>query len=382
MHDRAKPLSALLRRVGLGRHRARRAAASMSRRPRIAASLTGLVAALLLLAYLPAIATPTTAAETLRLGVTRNGASLEIRTLDSWFAKPHVVPAGAIERLLSVFYTLECYVNEDCVDLKAPDEPNPTLMPPEDLAAVLEEEGERLLGPFADRIAAARTLSFRIDRSLLKLPLDLLHLRGKPLFLTHRISYTVGRLGWRGPGRPAPSWAGLLISDESTDPQRAVLAIAQSFPASRQFDDAEIELDKLREMQPVDFVAVSGHGLVDGSGSGFVWLANRQRLDPDSLAALRPKLVYYDSCNLGLSTAHLNALTGAGTSYAVAPILSNEAGDSSTATIEIFFSELARGTDPVEALFLARSELYERYAANDVRTRLWRAFPFRVYRLN
>ncbi len=75
-------------------------------------------------------------------------------------------------------------------------------------------------------------------------------------------------------------------------------------------------------------------------------------------------------------------LQASGTTYAVAPILSNEAGDSSTGTIEIFFSELAKGIDPVKALFSARSALYERYALDDIQTALWRSFPFRVYRLN
>jgi hypothetical protein len=326
-----------------------------------------------------AMVTPAFADKIVRIGVGTNGTNVEIRALDH--GRMNVAPISSVARLQSVFFSLECFVNSDCSTLKAEHEQDLETLRPEEIAPTLTEEGEKLLGPFADLIDAADEVRFQIDWSLLKVPFDLLYLSGSPVFVTKKISYTVG-----GPGRvqqaPSRDWAGLLISDQSADPQRAIFGIERRFPKSQSFDVTEFELSRLRAMEPVDFVAVSGHGFVDGNGDGFIELGNGEKLQPGSLMALRPKLVYFDSCNLGISAAHLRKLRDGGTVYAVAPILSNEAGDSSTATIEAFFSELANGVDPITALFFARSKLYERYASNDIRTMLWRAFPFRVYQLN
>jgi hypothetical protein len=336
---------------------------------------------ILFIALLQVVVTPAFADKIVRIGVAINGANVEIRALDYRTMKPHAEPISSLARLQSVFFSLECFVNSDCSALKAEHEQDLKTLGPEELVPTLKEEGEKLLGPFADLIEAADEVRFQIDWSLLKVPFDLLYLRDEPVFVSKKISYTVGRPA-REERTPSRNWVGLLISDPSADPHRAFFSIEKRFPRSHSFDVTEIELSKLGAMGPVDFVAISGHGSVDGNGDGFIELGNGEKLQPGSLMKLRPKLVYFDSCNLGISAEHLRKLRDGGTAYAVAPILSNEAGDSSTATIDAFFSELAKGIDPVTALFFARSKLYERYASDDIRTMLWRSFPFRVYHLN
>jgi hypothetical protein len=340
------------------------------------------IVSMLLIAGFSAIAAPSAADGILRIGVAVNGANVEMRVLDRPSTRSHIVPAGSLARLQSVYFSLECFVNSDCSLLRAGSEPDLKMIDPEDLVPVLKEEGENLLGPFEDLIQTADEIRFRIDWSLLKLPFDLLYLRGNPVFVSKKISYTAGSPQRKIPRAPARHWVGLLVSDQTADPERAIFGIERSFPSSQSFDIAEFGVSKLQEIQPVDFVAISGHGFVDGDGGGFISIGQKERLQPGSLMKLRPKLVYFDSCNLGISAEHLKQLQNGGTSYAIAPIWSIEAGDSSAATIEIFFSELARGIDPISALFTARSELHDRYASDDVRTRLWRSFPFRAYQLN
>ena len=68
--------------------------------------------------------------------------------------------------------------------------------------------------------------------------------------------------------------------------------------------------------------------------------------------------------------------------YYHAPIIKNEAGESSTQTMRLFFQHLLSGQTPEQAMFLKRRVLWRLYASNDLRQRLWRAFPFRVYRLH
>jgi len=339
-------------------------------------------ASLCLIVLLQTTAMPSFASGVLQLGVEVKGENVEIRATDYRSMPAHRPPVGSIKRLQSIYFSLECSVNSDCGILRTPQETAPTDVEPDELVPILKDEGERVLGPFADLIRTADEVRFRIDWSLLKLPLDLLYLNGDPIFLSKKISFTVGHPPSETLKAPSRNWIGLLVSDESADPDRAIFSLQKGFPRSQLFDIAQFGLSRLQEMEPVDFVAISGHGFVEGSGNDHISIGDAEKLLPGSLVKLHPKLVYFDSCNLGVSTEHLKKLQSGGTAYAVAPILSNEAGDSSTATIELFFSELAKGVDPVAAMSVARSRLYDRYAANDIRTKLWRAFPFRVYLLN
>jgi hypothetical protein len=79
---------------------------------------------------------------------------------------------------------------------------------------------------------------------------------------------------------------------------------------------------------------------------------------------------------------YLAAMRASGVKYFLAPMMSNEAGNSSTLTIKAFFRELAAGVDPVEALYRARRELHAAFETEALRVLLWKAFPFRVYALN
>jgi hypothetical protein len=324
---------------------------------------------------------PALADQILRIGIAIDGPNVAMRALNHPTMETHVQPIRSIARLQSVFFSLECFVDIDCSNLMGRHKRDAKILGLKELVSTLKDEGERLLGPFARLIDSADEVRLEIDWSLLKIPFDLLYLRDKPMFVAKKVSYAVGPLG-KAFQPSSRDWVGLLVSDASADPERAIFGIEESFPRSTSFDISEFQLSMLQGMQPIDFVAISGHGFVRENGDGFIALGKGEKLRPGSLTKLSPTLVYLDSCNLGISSEHLKKLREGGTVYAVAPILSNEAGGSSTATIDAFFSELAKGTDPITALFTARSKLYQRYANNDLRTMLWRSFPFRVYRLN
>src|SRR5262249_42346994 len=154
------------------------------------------------------------------------------------------------------------------------------------------------------------------------------------------------------------------------DPQRAVFDVAKLFPRSDVLDVARIDLPQLLFHVPVDFALVSAHGRAGYPGDDYIQLADLQVLPPGVLARMRPRLVYFDSCNLGISQRYLEALRLSGVQYAVAPMLSNEAGTSSTRTVKAFFGALAAGVDPITALHRTRKELYAFYAGEELRTLL------------
>jgi hypothetical protein len=57
-----------------------------------------------------------------------------------------------------------------------------------------------------------------------------------------------------------------------------------------------------------------------------------ESLRSEHLSHLSPSLVYFDSCNLGVSAQFIQSFRDRGTQFYVAPIMGNEAGESSTKT--------------------------------------------------
>ena len=244
--------------------------------------------------------------------------------------------------------------------------------------ALLTEVGRVLYAPVDAWIERASGIEFVVAEERLAFLFDALYYRGKPLFLHKQVSYSLHAHS-DDPLDVSRKWKGLLISHESSDPERAALAVKDLFPGSFYYDDHDVDPEDLRDIVEVDFVLISGHG---GPAKG-IELENMP-IRPETLVHMAPKLVYLDSCRLGLHRGFLERLHQTGTRYFLAPILNNESGESSTKTIQRFFTALSDGETPSNALFIARKTLYEHYSAqgDDFRLAMVRAFPFRIYRLN
>lgn len=247
-----------------------------------------------------------------------------------------------------------------------------------DIHTLLTEVGQHLFAPVHPWIETASEIEIVLNEACVDYPLDALYFQGRPLFLHRPVTY---RLHTHSDTVLAVSeqWKGLLISHRTSDPERAVPAVKTLFSRSIYYDDLDVRLDDLKNIDPIDFVLISGHG---GPKSGID--LEHIRIHPETLARMAPKLVYLDSCRLGLHRGFLETLHQSGTRYYLAPILNNESGESSTRTIERFFGALHDGESPSSALFLARKSLYEHYTSqgDDFDLVMIRAFPFRIYRLN
>lgn len=249
-----------------------------------------------------------------------------------------------------------------------------------DIHTLLAEVGQELYSPIQAWIDQASAIEFVLAEECLFYPLDALYYQGHPLFLDKPITYSL-----HGHSdallQVSDQWKGVLIADKTSDPEQAVLSVKPLFPDSLYFDNLEVHPEDLQNITAADFVLISGHGGPDdGDGIDLEHIPIR----PETLVHMAPKLVYFDSCQLGINRGFLHSLHRSGTLYYVAPILSNESGDSSTKTIERFFGALSAGKSPADALFAARKTLYEHYTAqeDDFWEVMVRAFPFRVYRLN
>ena len=331
-------------------------------------------------------------------------------------------------RLAAVRFTVECAVDSECNDQKIdPVEGDDRRVFGEgELKPYLIEAGRQILTPFAHQIRKASRLRIHVPEHLIKIAVDALEFEGVPLYVRLPIVYTVDQEITPARTTLNASSVGLMISDHTADPDRAVFDVGKLFPRSMVHDVEDVDPAKLETLGQVDFAIISAHGRAGYEGRDSIAMSDQSGLPPGVLARMRPQLVYFDSCNLGISLQYMHELRSAGTKYVLAPIISNEAGNSSTLTMTTFFEDFIKGRDPVTALHAARVRAYKMYgrgslgkqakgtllsmntffrdvvdgrnpmvALQDARARaveahadgrtvshLWRAFAFRIYALN
>jgi len=250
-----------------------------------------------------------------------------------------------------------------------------------ELTPVLEEFGGLIFTPIADLVNSSTEIQFVIPGRFLTFPLDLLHFKGRPLFLQKPVTYSFDKTG-SGQFSLSPQRTALIISDPSTDPENGCQVLKDILPSSRYYKIDEMDLSRLSSQQAADILLISAHGGVQFVNTDAMKMGE-ERLGPQHLTHLSPSMVYLDSCNLGVSAHFIQSFRDRGTQFYVAPILSNEAGDSSTKTIAYFFERLKAGDTPSQAMFYTRKKLYEFYGEKEGFNKLlFRAFPFRVYALN
>jgi hypothetical protein len=293
------------------------------------------------------------------------------------------IDSETVALLASIRFSLECLVEPKCwSQISEPVEGERRVLDEESLKATLLQVGMKVLEPLRAELLHSRLIHVVLPASLVKLPIDVLYFGGRPLFLQSPVMYSID---WD----VAPTnliadreWTGLLLSDKSTDPERGVFTVAEDFPHAARIDAAEVDLRILQSRTQVDFTVISAHGRAGYKEPDALQLPNREIVSPELIAHWHPQLVYLDSCNLGISLQYLRGLRSSGVKYMLAPIISNEAGNSSTRTVAGYFAALARGADPAFALYEVKKEIYSAFEQNPLKRLLWRVAPFRIYALN
>ena len=211
---------------------------------------------------------------------------------------------------------------------------------------------------------------------------------GEPLFLVKPTAFALSRpspTAIEGPAVGGPL-RGLIVRDPETDPENGAGEAQRLFPAS---DLLHIEQADPRMFAHADydFLLISAYGSVTPSwGSApadeddVIELGERD-MEADALDGSRFKLVYLDSSQLGISESFI-ASARRGVRHFLAPLINNEAGNSSTLMIRYFFGGLSQGRSPMDALFQARRGIHQEFQGKAGRTeRLYYAYPFRLYLL-
>ncbi|MCE9599635.1 MAG: hypothetical protein K8S54_16875 [Spirochaetia bacterium] len=250
---------------------------------------------------------------------------------------------------------------------------------------LIQKLSKELLAPLAAQIQSASCVVFQINQSQKYYALDLLFAGQDPLFVEKPVAFAF-RKDVDFTKKLRQDAKGLILRDPDADPENGTGKANEMFPGSK--------FKLMKQTNPgifsgsVDFVLVSGHGSVtlpwensddaDDDSIGF----NDDDLTADILGKTKHTLTYLDSCQLGMSQDFISASRKAGSSYYLAPIVSNEAGNSSTRTIKYFFGALRDGQTPMLALHTARKKLYNEFKNKASRENLlYYAYPFRLYGL-
>ena len=242
--------------------------------------------------------------------------------------------------------------------------------------------GRKLFDPVQSYIEQCNEIEFVLaDDVLIPCPFDLLFFQDEPLFVQKPIVYSFEPVGPRKIDLKKISHA-LLISDETADPERAVLKVRKYINKSIYKDIAAISPADFEKAGPVDLLLISAHGHIFADREDYMDFGE-ERLKAENLSNMKPKLVYFDSCFMGASADFIKLFRSGGTDFYVASLVPNEAGNSSTKTMCLFFEALDLYHCPAYAMYLTRKQLYEHFSKNGTNFMLfYRSFPFRVYRFN
>ncbi len=239
-----------------------------------------------------------------------------------------------------------------------------------------------LIKPFEPLLSKCDRIQFVIDPELAKCTFDLLEYNEVPLFLQFEIVYCLEKTNFGKTILDINN--GLIISDSTADPENGCGSAHKLFPETKYFRIENASDELIAKQKDIDVILISAHGEVDDGFKGGIYITEIQ-LDADVFLTANPKLLYIDACQQGINLSYVNALKENGrTRFYIAPIISNDAGDSSTKTIQWFFTKLKSSKDPIAALSFARKKLYSYYSYNTSYNKiivLNKSFPFRVYQV-
>jgi hypothetical protein len=251
-----------------------------------------------------------------------------------------------------------------------------------ELEAAIRILSDRLITPFASQLQQSDLVRFIVYEDLIRCAFDLLLWEGTYLFLQQHICYQVEE----GDSEDAPTielGSALLIADLTADPEQACLSVSQLISDSEYAEMEAANLQMIRKAaDQVDVLVVSAHGDLEADNSGTVYL-NDESISTKLIGKLEAWLVYFDSCSQGSNTEYIQTFQDeSDVQFYLAPIVSNDAGDSSTKTMLWFFTGLREHLEPIRALSETRQRLFQYYRQQeqlDLVTSLNKAFVFRLY---
>ena len=232
-----------------------------------------------------------------------------------------------------------------------------------------------LFEPLRSFLEASTHVHFILDEGSFSFALDLIMFNGQPLFLQRPVSFSSKPVHINKSYSFNSKGHGLVIKDKTTDPDDASKLLNKILPKSQYFEMEQSSKSDLRQVIDLEVLLLSLHGIATGNGA-YMQL-NDEEIEAIDLSELNSKLLYLDSCQIGSSFHFASEISNSSNQFIIAPLFDNEAGDSSTLTMNTFFSELSNNNAPVQALFHTRKLLFEKYNKKyGFKDALWKAYHF------
>lgn len=242
---------------------------------------------------------------------------------------------------------------------------------------------EATVKPFEGQLARSHRIAVEMDSSLLNFPVEFLQLRHQAIALLCPIVFTVAGFANKAGPDKLMLHKGFILRDPTSDPENACATTFQQYPASTFRSTYRVKPEDFRFRPDVDFLLMSAHGFADSITLRGCVFAKDSPVRPAIFRGNRLKLAYVDGCQQGINWSYIKAASQADhTAFYLGPIVSNDSGESSTKTINWFFSYLQQTHNPIVALWKTRQKLYRRYqkgwGALDV---VNKSFIFRIYKI-
>jgi hypothetical protein len=191
-----------------------------------------------------------------------------------------------------------------------------------------------------------------------------------------------------GEGEDAPQieiTSALLIADLTVDPEEACKEVATLIDDAEYYVMQDADASTIKDAaDQVDVLVISAQGDIDEKSRGAIYL-NEVTILATLMGKLEAWIVYFDSCQQGANLRYLEAFQEkSDIQFYLGPIISNDAGDSSTKTMIWFFKDVLAHGNPIQALYDARKRLFAFYTGQQklkLITALNKAFAFRLYEL-
>ena len=243
---------------------------------------------------------------------------------------------------------------------------------------------KQLVKPFSAELDKCQSIIIEIDSSLLNFGIEFLNFRTETIAIYRPLVFKINDKGEVDGMDTLSLTRGCIIRDPTSDPENACRNIYRSYPTSEFKSAYKIYEKDLILKDNIDFILISAHGDADSlTFKGGVALNKIENMNPYFLKVNNPKVVYIDGCQQGINWTYIEALSETKEiNFYLGPIVSNDSGESSTKTINWFFSYLSKTHNPVVSLWETRKKLYSHYTkkikAMDV---INKSFIFRIYKV-
>lgn len=242
---------------------------------------------------------------------------------------------------------------------------------------------EATVKPFESQLARSHRMVVEMDSGLLSFPVELLQLHNQAISVYRPMMFTVSGLTRKAGLDTLRLRKGFILRDPTSDPEDACTTTFRRYPASTFRSTYRVKPVDFRFRPGVDFLLMSAHGFADSLTLRGCVFAKDSPVRPAIFLNTPLKLIYVDGCQQGINWSYIKVLAQADhTIFYLGPVVSNDSGESSTKTINWFFSYLQQTHNPTIALWKTRQKLYRHYQkgwkALDV---VNKSFIFRIYKI-